>query len=175
MSGEPEDRGGGPAALAGLRVLVVDDHEINRRTLALVLEPVAARLTTAIDGVTALELLAAERFDVVLMDVNMPTMDGLTATRHLLAAHPRVRVVIFTGALTPATACQARALGAAGYLLKDGNPADLPAQVRAVAAGKTVWSPLATALLESDVTAVPALPSTRIASPYLEETPHAFR
>jgi signal transduction histidine kinase/ActR/RegA family two-component response regulator len=68
-----------------LRILAVDDHEVNRRTLALVLEPMGVDLTTAVDGLEALKRLEAQAFDVVLMDVNMPGLDGREATRRLRA------------------------------------------------------------------------------------------
>jgi signal transduction histidine kinase/CheY-like chemotaxis protein len=71
--------------LAALNVLAVDDHEVNRRTLALVLEPLGVTLTTAPDGLEALKALEAKAFDVVLMDVNMPGLDGREATRRLRA------------------------------------------------------------------------------------------
>lgn len=74
----------GTAALVDrLRVLAVDDHEINRRTLALVLQPLGVDLTTASDGFVALELLERQTFEVVLMDVNMPGIDGNETTRRL--------------------------------------------------------------------------------------------
>ncbi|PHY13618.1 hybrid sensor histidine kinase/response regulator [Caulobacter sp. B11] len=76
--------GAGPA-LSTLKILAVDDHEVNRRTLALVLEPLGVALSTATDGVAALRRLEAERFDIVLMDVNMPGLDGCEATRRLRA------------------------------------------------------------------------------------------
>lgn len=71
--------------IGALRVLAVDDHEVNRRTLALVLEPLGVELTTAPDGLEALKHLEARAFDVVLMDVNMPGLDGREATRRLRA------------------------------------------------------------------------------------------
>lgn len=69
-----------------IRVLAVDDHEINRRTIALVLQPLDVDLATASDGHLALSLLAEQPFDVVLMDVNMPGIDGNEATRRLRAS-----------------------------------------------------------------------------------------
>jgi signal transduction histidine kinase/CheY-like chemotaxis protein len=69
-----------------LRILAVDDHEINRRTLALVLQPLGALLATASDGTLALDLLERQPFDVVLMDVNMPGIDGNETTRRLRAS-----------------------------------------------------------------------------------------
>lgn len=77
--------GGAGPAISTLKILAVDDHEVNRRTLALVLEPLGVALSTATDGVAALRRLEAERFDIVLMDVNMPGLDGCEATRRLRA------------------------------------------------------------------------------------------
>ena len=71
--------------IGALRILAVDDHEVNRRTLALVLEPLGIDLITAVDGLEALKRLEDEAFDVVLMDVNMPGLDGREATRRLRA------------------------------------------------------------------------------------------
>jgi len=76
---------GGAPDIGALRILAVDDHEVNRRTLALVLEPLGIELTTAPDGLEALKHLEAQAFDVVLMDVNMPGLDGREATRRLRA------------------------------------------------------------------------------------------
>ena len=71
--------------IGNLRILAVDDHEVNRRTLALVLGPLGVDLTTASDGLEALRHLESQAFDVVLMDVNMPGLDGREATRRLRA------------------------------------------------------------------------------------------
>jgi CheY-like chemotaxis protein len=75
-----------PVLTKRIRVLAVDDHEINRRTIALVLQPLDVDLSTASDGALALSLLAERPFDVVLMDVNMPGIDGNEATRRLRAS-----------------------------------------------------------------------------------------
>jgi len=79
-AGEDE---GGFVALQGRRVLVVDDHPVNRRVIRLFLEPFACELVEAENGQRALDVLAARPIDIVLMDVNMPVMDGLEATRRL--------------------------------------------------------------------------------------------
>jgi len=73
-------------SLSSLRILAVDDHEVNRRTLSLVLSPLGVELVTAPDGLVALDHLGAAPFDVVLMDVNMPGLDGREATRRLRAS-----------------------------------------------------------------------------------------
>jgi DNA-binding NarL/FixJ family response regulator len=84
---------------------------------------------------------------VVLMDLAMPGVTGLEATRRLLAARPDMRVVILTGTVTVSSVCEAWEVGARGYLLKGENPDELPTLVRAVAAGDAVWSPAAAAHL----------------------------
>ena len=75
-----------------------------------------------------------------LMDLNMPRMSGLQATRELLAAQPQARVVILSGDVAAGSADEAMALGVAGFLLKEDDPCDLPERIRAVAAGGTAWS-----------------------------------
>jgi CheY-like chemotaxis protein len=78
--------GSAPTLTRRIRVLAVDDHEINRRTIALVLQPLEVDLATASDGHLALSLLAERAFDVVLMDVNLPGIDGNETTRRLRAS-----------------------------------------------------------------------------------------
>ncbi len=84
-SRETDDGGeeAGFAALHGARVLVVDDHPVNRRVIRLFLDPFECQVTEAQNGQEALDALEAEPFDLVLMDVNMPVMDGMEATRRL--------------------------------------------------------------------------------------------
>ncbi len=88
-----------------LRVLVVDDHEINRRAMALLLEPVGLRPSFATDGAEALQALMREPYDLVLMDVHLPHIDGLEVTRRIRArAGPNRNTAILavTGATSPA-------------------------------------------------------------------------
>jgi CheY-like chemotaxis protein len=84
-----------------VNVLVVDDHEINRRALSLMLAPVGANIASASSGHEALSLLAARPFDVVLMDVHMPDMSGKDAVMRLrlaLGPNRRTPVIAVTGA-----------------------------------------------------------------------------
>jgi DNA-binding NarL/FixJ family response regulator len=134
------------------RVLIVDDHPLVRDSLA-DLFAATDDLTVVgqcADGSEVVEAVERTRPHVVLMDLQMPRVDGLTAARALLLAHPQLRVVFLSGALTPASAREASEIGAAGYLLKEDHPAALPERIRAVAAGGTVWHPRALALLEHD-------------------------
>lgn len=127
-----------PVLAPRLRVLAVDDHEINRRTLALVLQPLDVDLSTASDGASALEILAAQPFDVVLMDVNMPGLDGNETTRRLRASDGRNAQVPVIGFSAGTEADQIAACHAAGmtdWLAKPLEPARLYAALeRAMAA-----------------------------------------
>lgn len=87
--------------VANIRILAVDDHEVNRRTMALVLHPLDVDLTTASSGAEALEILANRKFDIVLMDINMPGLDGNETTRRLRSLkglNQRVPVIGFSAA-----------------------------------------------------------------------------
>lgn len=111
-----------------LRVLAVDDHEVNRRTLALVLQPLDVELSAVASGAEALELLAAERFDVVLMDVNMPGLDGNETTRRLRAGDGPNRdapVIGFSAGVEPAQVAACREAGMTDWLPKPLEPARL--------------------------------------------------
>ncbi|WP_240903283.1 ATP-binding protein [Caulobacter sp. 602-2] len=101
-------------------VLVVDDHEINRRTLAQVLEAFGLAVTLAPDGETALLLAGETRFDAILMDVNMPGLDGLDTTRRLRAEgrNRATPVIAVTGAVTDGDIAACRAAGMQDFVEK---------------------------------------------------------
>ena len=129
-AGEPvsQDEDTGSAALnlrPQLRILAVDDHEINRRTLALVLQPLGVDLSTASDGMLALDLLARQAFDVVLMDVNMPGIDGNETTRRLRASgglNAKIPVIGFSAGTEAAQIAACRAAGMTDWLAKPLEP-----------------------------------------------------
>jgi DNA-binding NarL/FixJ family response regulator len=98
----------------------------------------------AADGGSALELAARVRPDVVLMDIRMPGMDGLTATAHLTATAEPPRVLVLTTFHQDAYVYEALRAGASGFVLKDALPADLLAAVRIVADGEAMLSPAVT-------------------------------
>lgn len=131
-----------------IRVLVADDQALVRagfRVLvdsALDLEVIAE----AANGSEAVELTDAHRPDVVLMDIRMPVMDGLEATRQITAriADPPVRVLILTTFDLDEHVFAALQAGASGFLLKDTPPADLLAGIRLIAAGEALLSPTVT-------------------------------
>jgi DNA-binding NarL/FixJ family response regulator len=124
------------------RVLIADDHAVVRRGLAvLIAEQSDLELVgEAGDGRAAVELVLEQSPDVVLIDLSMPVLDGIDATREILAARPLTRVAILTSFAEPVRIRAALAAGALGYLLKDSEPEDLISGIRLVAAGH---SPLA--------------------------------
>ena len=131
---------------AALRVVVADDQELVRTGFCVILE--ASGFTVvgeAADGAAAVALAASERPDVVLMDIRMPVMDGLEATRLITAAGPGApKVVILTTFDLDDYVYEALRSGASGFLLKDAPRADLVAAVRVAAAGDALLAPSVT-------------------------------
>lgn len=126
-----------------IRVLLADDQRLMReglRTL-LELEPDIAVVGEAGDGAEAVARVAELAPDVVLMDVRMPVMDGIEATRRLVAARPAARVVILTTFDEDEAAFEGLRAGAVGYLLKAASGAELAAAVRTAFAGGAVVDP----------------------------------
>jgi DNA-binding NarL/FixJ family response regulator len=135
-----------------IRVLVVDDHHLVRAGLITLLgaAPDIQVAGEAADGEQALAAAAATAPDVVLMDLSMPVLDGVAATRRLLAERPGTRVVALTSFSDRQRVTDILAAGATGYVLKDCRPEDLLAAVRAAADGHVPLDPrVAAALLPS--------------------------
>jgi DNA-binding NarL/FixJ family response regulator len=134
-----------------VRVLVVDDHPVVRGGVVgwLAAQPDIEVVGEAADGLVALAAVAEHQPDVVLMDLRMPRMDGVTATGRITAAHPGVRVLVHTTYDTDADIVRAVEAGAAGYLLKDTPLPQLADAVRAAARGETVLAPPVAARLVS--------------------------
>ncbi|MEU3980642.1 response regulator transcription factor [Streptomyces sp. NPDC026672] len=131
-----------------VRVLVVDDQALLRGSFRMLLdaEPDLEVVGEAATGAQAVELAAAERPDVILMDVRMPGTDGIEATRLICAAAPAEgpRVLILTMFDLDSYVYAALRAGASGFLLKDTPPADLLTAVRVVAAGEGLLAPSVT-------------------------------
>ena len=115
------------ATLVGMSLLVVDDHEVNRRILTLLLDPHGCELTLAENGAEAVELAATRRFDVVLMDMQMPVMDGLEATRRLRldGVNLDTPVIALTANAMDTHRAAWDALGVADFLTKPIDPTRL--------------------------------------------------
>lgn len=145
------------AGVSRVRVLLVDDDPLVRAGLRMILDgaPDLQVVGEAADGQQALDLVAHELPDVVLMDIRMPRMDGLAATRRLREQGAGARVVILTTFDTDETVLTALRHGAVGYLLKDTPPADLVLAVRRVALGEPILSAAVTTRLIAAVTASP--------------------
>ncbi|MCW2760991.1 MAG: two component transcriptional regulator, LuxR family [Marmoricola sp.] len=124
-------------------VLVVDDHQMVRAGIATLLAATddVVVLGQAGDGREAVAVAAETMPAVVLMDLSMPVIDGVEATRQILEASPDTRVVVLTSFSDRERVSEALAAGAVGYLLKDCDPADLLAAVRSAAAGNVPLDP----------------------------------
>src|SRR5205085_11379279 len=132
---------GGDAVSAPISVFVVDDQDLVRAGLALVVasQPDLVVVGQARDGAEAVSRLRTEPADVVLMDVRMPRMDGVEATRRVVQeARGRTKVLVLTTFDLDEHAFAALQVGASGFLLKDAPPEDLLAAIRTVHLGETV-------------------------------------
>jgi DNA-binding NarL/FixJ family response regulator len=132
-------------------VLLADDQELMRMGFRMVVDsqPDLTVVGEAADGLQALEAAARLTPDVLLMDVRMPQMDGVEATRRLVASGSETRVIILTTFDLDEYVYAALRAGASGFLLKDAQPADLLSAIRAVAAGDAVVAPRVTRRLLS--------------------------
>jgi DNA-binding NarL/FixJ family response regulator len=129
-----------------IRLVLVEDHPVVRVGLERLLasEDDIQIVGSAQNGAEAVELVGRVSCDVVLMDLSMPVMGGVEATRQIVAAHhPSVRVVILTSFSARDDIMSALDAGAAGYLLKDAEPEELLAGVRAAARGDAPLAPRA--------------------------------
>ncbi|WP_086559548.1 response regulator transcription factor [Streptomyces africanus] len=128
-----------------LRVLIVDDDHLVRLALADILDqdPDVTVVAQAGDGAEAVELTRARRPDVVLMDIRMPGVDGITATRRLRALSEPPQVVVLTTFDLDQYVYDALAAGASGFLLKDTDPGEIVRAVRIVADGQAMLHPAA--------------------------------
>ncbi|HVV11659.1 response regulator transcription factor [Amycolatopsis sp.] len=126
-----------------ISVVLVDDHPVVREGLRGMLEaePDLTVVGEAGSGDEAVAVNLARTPDVILMDLRMPGLDGVGATRKILADTPQRRVIVLTTYETDADILRAVEAGAAGYLLKDATRAELAGAIRAAARGETVLAP----------------------------------
>lgn len=124
-------------------VMLVDDHPVVREGLRGMLdaEPDLDVIGEAGSGAEAVAMAETLRPDVILMDLRMPDVDGVTATERILRRTPSIRVIVVTTYETDTDILRAVEAGAAGYLLKDASRAELADAVRDAAKGRTVLSP----------------------------------
>ncbi len=106
-------------------VLIVDDEEVVRRSYAATLAHERCKAQVALDGEQALDAMERERFDVVLLDLRMPGMDGMTVLRKMKQKWPEREVVVITGYPSVESAKEAVRLGAFDYLAKPVGPDDI--------------------------------------------------
>jgi NarL family two-component system response regulator LiaR len=123
-----------------IRLLVIDDQALFRIAVVDLLnkEPGLEVVGQAGDGLTAVELAAELLPDVILMDIRMPGIDGVEATRRILAVRPQTRILILTGFETDRHVVHALQAGASAYVLKDSSPNALVSSIMAVNAGQRV-------------------------------------
>jgi DNA-binding NarL/FixJ family response regulator len=147
---------------APLRIVIADDQASVREGLVLLLGglPGIDVVGAAADGEQALGLVSEHQPDAILLDLHMPVLDGIGATRRLTAEHPGVAVVILTTYADDESVLDALRAGARSYLTKDADRADIASALRAAAGGLSVLDPKVQAtLLAAATAAAPAAPT----------------
>lgn len=135
-----------------LRILLADDHVVMRTGLRALLErqPNLEVVGEGENGREAIELVASLKPDVVVMDVGMPVLNGIEATKSIVTQHPTTAVVILSMYVDESYIMRALKAGARGYLLKDSAPADLIGAIQAVSQNKSFFSPKVSRILAED-------------------------
>ena len=139
------------------RVLIADDQALVRVGLRKILEnePETVVVGEAGDGQDAVAAARRTRPDVVLMDIRMPVLDGIEATRRIAAAQPATRVLILTTFGLDDYVYEALRAGASGFMLKDAPPEEIAAAVRIVASGEALLAPAVTRAVIEEFTRIP--------------------
>jgi DNA-binding NarL/FixJ family response regulator len=135
-----------------LRILLGDDHTLLRQGLRKILEerPDWEVVAEASDGRDAVRQATATQPDVAILDIGMPLLNGIEATRQIIRRSPKIHVLILSMHSNEAYIIQALHAGARGYLLKDSADTDLIRAVTAVAAGKSFFSPAVAKIMLDD-------------------------
>jgi DNA-binding response OmpR family regulator len=120
------------------RVLLVDDEANLRQTMARILHQMGCEVTTAADGVEALQRMEISTYDLVYLDIRLPGMDGLQVLRQIHDRYPQLAVVLLTAHASISSAAEAVRLGATDYLIKPITPEALIARTRAILADQTI-------------------------------------
>ena len=135
-----------------LRIVLADDHVVVRNGLRLILEqqPDFEVVGEASDGRAAVRLAEIEEPDVVVMDIGMPNLNGIEATRRIVGNRPNTAVVILSMHSDEGYVVRSMKAGVRAYLLKDSAEADLIAAIRAISTGRSFFSPAIRRLLQED-------------------------
>jgi DNA-binding NarL/FixJ family response regulator len=155
------------------RILVADDQALVRVGLRKILdvEPELEVVGEAGDGLEAVDEARTLRPDIVLMDIRMPVLDGIEATRRIVGVQPETRVLILTTFGLDAYVFDALRAGASGFMLKDAPPEEIAAAVRIVARGEALLAPAVTRAVVEEFARRPPAPSTVLPPAVAELTP----
>ena len=157
-----------------IRVLAADDQRVVREGLAMLLGllPDVEVVGTAADGEEALTLAGELRPDVILMDLRMPRVDGVEATRRLRASHPEIKVVVLTTYADDRSVIDALRAGALGYLTKDAGADEIRQALQRVASGQASLDPAVQMhLVEAIATAATAATTDVTSAPAASQLP----